>query len=189
MRLSRFLPLVLAVAAGCALASQGSAPQDPETRLQQGLDALAAQDLVTAREHLEWVYANHPSEPVGTYAYLALIAAELDPRSPTASRESATAMSGALLHSPDAPAWSRPVAQSFQLLAMEISAKERRIERLEYAAHAANGTEQPPLEEVIAERDRLRGRVSALQDTVGTVKKELDEKKAELERIKKTIKG
>ena len=53
--------------AGCAFAGKVGAP-DPETRLEAGLAALAEQDMSTAQEHLEWVYRNHPSQPIGLQA-------------------------------------------------------------------------------------------------------------------------
>lgn len=186
MQSSRLLKVFLVtVVAGCAAATQAGAPASADERLHLGLEALADQDMVTAREHLDWVYRNHPSESVGTYALLALTAAELDPRNPTRSLETAAALSGELLHSPEAPEWSRPVGQTFQLVAMELAGEKMRRQAPTTAADGADAR----LEEVVAQRDSLKGQVTTLEQQVAATRKELDEKKAELERIKKTIKG
>jgi hypothetical protein len=191
-----FRPLVLALAvtiAGCAFAGRGGSP-DPEQRLQAGLAALAEQDMVRAQEHLEWVYRNHPSEPVGMHALLAMTAAELDPRNPTRSLWEGADLAAQLLHSPDAPAWTRPLGHTLYLVALELGANEERMAQAQAALDAAlptfPGTSLPTqLKTVQAERDQLQGTVDSLQQQVTSARKELEEKKAELERIRKTIKG
>lgn len=185
--------LALALA-GCAFAGKVGAP-DPETRLEAGLAALAEHDMSTAQEHLEWVYRNHPSEPVGLQALLALTAAELDPRNPTRSLWESADLAAQLLHSPDAPTWTRPVGHTLYLVALELGAKEERMAQAQAALDAAlptlpGGVSLPAqLKAAEHERDQLRNTVDSLQQQVASTKKELEERKAELERIRKTIKG
>jgi hypothetical protein len=194
MTKSRLLIFAAVVLAGCALAGRGGEP-DPETRLQLGLSALAEQDMVSAQEHLEWVYRNHPSEPIGTQAHLALIAAELDPRNPTRSLWNSADLAAQLLHAPDAPAWSRPLGHTLYLVALELGANEERIAQAEAALDAAglpelNGQSFPAqIKTAQEERDRLQRQVDSLQLRIGQTRKELDDTKAELERIRKTVKG
>lgn len=193
-KLIRPLPWLLAVLiAGCAIAARGGSP-DPEERLRLGLEALAEQDMMTAQEHLEWVYRNHPSEPVGLHALLALIAAELDPRNPTRSLWTGADLAGQLLHSADAPAWTQPLGHTLYLVALELGANEERMAQAQKALDEAlpefPGASLPAqLKASQSEVDRLQGRVDSLQQQVGVTKKELEEKNAELERIRRTIKG
>jgi hypothetical protein len=194
MRMFRLLVFSAIVLAGCALAGRGGEP-DPAMRLQLGLAALAEQDMVTAQEHLEWVYRNHPGDELGTQALLALIAAELDPRNPTRSLWTSASLADQLLHAPEAPAWTRPVGHTLYLVALELGANEERIAKAESALDAAglpelNGQSFPAqLKVAEEERERLQRQVDSLQLRVGQTKKELDDTKAELERIRKTVKG
>lgn len=192
-----FRPLVLGVlviVTGCAVAGRGGTP-DPQQRLELGLAALAEQDLLTAQEHLEWVYRNHPSEPVGMHALLALTAAELDPRNPTRSLWEGADLAGQLLHSPHAPEWTKPVGHTLYLMALELGAKEERMAQAQAALDAAlptlpGGVTLPQqLKAVVEERDLLQGTVDSLQQQMASARKKLEEKEAELERIRKTIKG
>jgi peptidoglycan hydrolase CwlO-like protein len=68
---------------------------------------------------------------------------------------------------------------------MELAGEKMRRQAPATAADGADAR----LEEVVAQRDSLKGQVTALEQQMAATRKELDEKKAELERIKKTIKG
>jgi hypothetical protein len=186
--------MLAVVVGGCALATTGGEP-DPEVKLRLGLNALAEQDLLSAKEHLEWVYRNHPSEPIGAQALVALIAGELDPRNPTRDLSATADLSSQLLHAADAPAWTRPLGQTLHLVAIELQDNGERIARVEAALDAAglpevNGASLPAqIEAANEERDRLQHQVDSLQVQTAQLKKDLDESRAELERIKKTVKG
>lgn len=191
------LPIAVLISAllGCALAGQGGTP-DPQARLALGLSALAEHDAVTAREHFEAVYREHGDEPVGTQALLALIAGELDPHNPTRSLSTTAELATELLHAPDAPPWSRTLGHTLYLVALELGAKEEAIARAETAALDANGLPEltglsypAQLQDAHDQRERLQRQVDSLTQQVGQVKKELEEKEAELERIRKTVKG
>jgi predicted nucleic acid-binding Zn-ribbon protein len=80
-------------------------------------------------------------------------------------------------------------------VALELGANEERIAQAESALDAAglpelNGQSFPAqLKVAQEERERLQRQVDSLQLRVGQTKKELDDTKAELERIRKTVKG
>lgn len=180
------------VVAGCGAVARSGAP-DPNARLRLGLTALANQDRSVAREHLEWVYRNHTAEPVGHQALLALIASELDPRNPARSLWASADLAAQLIHAPGAPEWTVPLGHTLYLVAIELGANEERITRAEEALDGVpelNRQSVPELlEEANRDRDSLRTQVTGLQQEVTQLRKELEEKTAELERIRKTVKG
>lgn len=193
MTIPRLMMVVLAlIVAGCAAAARTAAP-DPQQRLQLGLSALAAQDRDLARNHLEWVYRNHTAEPVGHQALLALIASELDPRNPSRSLWTSADLAAQLINAPGAPSWSLPLGHTLYLVAIELGANEERITRAEQALDGVPELNRQSVPELLdaanTARDSLRTQVGTLQNQVTQLRKELDEKTAELERIRRTVKG
>jgi hypothetical protein len=181
--------LVLAVA-GCA--ALGRSTPDPELRLQLGLAALAENDVAGARPHLDWVYRNYPAQAPGHQALLALIAAELDPRNPDRSLWTSADLAAQLIGAAGAPAWSRPVANTLYLVALELGASEER------AAAAQQKVDMPrfdgpslaaQMRELEEERDAQKRRADAQAQQIEQLEKEIREKNAEIERIRRTIRG
>lgn len=202
--------VVLGSAGGCAALRPSERP-DPSAQLELGLAALAAGDYLAAGEHLYPVYRSHWTEPVGQRALLALMAAEVDPRNPNRRLWSTQDMAGRYLQIPDAPEWTRPVAESFYLLASELGAAEERLARAEADREAAEReaaasaarpapadrrslalpgpTVPAQLRTVANERDQLRQRVQQLQNEVAQRDRQIRERDQELERIRRTIRG
>src|SRR5690606_28231557 len=130
MKRSALFAGLSALVAGCSLIRAGGEPS-PEARLEAGLAALAANDRVTADEHLRWVYERHANEPVGKRALIAMASAELDPRNPTRRLWASAERAALFLAHEDAPRWLQPVAETLCLLALELGANEERFARIE----------------------------------------------------------
>jgi hypothetical protein len=196
MRRTPFLlALLLAGVTGCAAFGNGAAPE-PERRLELGLQALAERDYSRAQEHLEWVYRTHWQEPVGQQALLALIAAEMDPRNTTRRLWASADMSARLLGIEQSPRWMEPLGETLYLLALELGANEERIARAQAALDSAQslpkftGQSYPAQVQALrTERDSLKRRLDVLSTEREAMDKELKEKTAELERIRKTVRG
>lgn len=189
------LALLLAGVTGCAALGNGVEPE-PELRLELGLQALAQRDFPRAQEHLEWVYHNHWQEPVGQQALLVLIAAEMDPRNTTRRLWASADMSARLLGIERAPRWMQPIGETLYLLALELGANEERISRTQAALDSAQtlpkftGQSYPAQVQALrTERDSLKQRLDVLITERDSVDKELKEKTAELERIRRTVRG
>lgn len=189
--------LVLTVlgTASCAALQLGGAP-DAETRLQQGIEALGRNDFASARNHLRSVYQDHWSEPEGREALLVLTAAELDPRNPQRRLWASAELAASMIKLQAEPTWTKPVGETFYLLALELGAKEEQITRAEAerdAAAALPTLDSPSvvarINSIRAERDSLKRKTDQLEQLVAQRDKELKEKTQELERIKKTVKG
>jgi hypothetical protein len=195
----RRAPLLLAVAlagvTGCAALQLGG-ESEPEVRLEMGLDALAERDFTRAQRHLEWVYRNYWQEPVGQQALLVLVSAELDPRNTTRRLWASADMAARLLGIPQAPRWMDPIGESMYLLALELGANEDRLDRALAALDSAQslpkytGPSIPmQMDAIRTERDSLQVKVELLESQREQLDKELKEKTAELERIRKTVRG
>jgi hypothetical protein len=185
-----FASLVLTVA-GCAALGSSSEP-DAEVRMQQGLQALAQNDIAAAQRHFEWVYTSQAGKPIAYEALLALIATEMDPRNPGRKLYASSELSERLIRTPDAPAWMRPLGNTFYLLALELGANEERmaqsrlaegLPKLQQASLAAQ------LKELRDERDALLKRNTDLVEQLEKNAKELKDSRTELERLKKIIRG
>lgn len=205
----------LGAAAGCAaLGSTDRAPQ-PEAQLEAGLAALELGEYDRARRHLSWVYTTHWAEPAGQQALLALIAADLDPRNPDRRLGDAADLAARLIVNPDAPEWAEPLAESLYLLALQMGAHDPPLDSLAADSLAADSAPPMPLvgdtassaaramllptldapsfprqlATVRTERDSLAARIGQLQEALAQRDRAIREKDAELERIRKIIKG
>ncbi|HEX7118474.1 MAG TPA: hypothetical protein VF212_06780 [Longimicrobiales bacterium] len=124
------------IVAGCAALQPDRAP-DPEERLAEGLAALERGDYRGAYEPLNWVYTHYANEAVGQQALLALVAAELDPRNPSRRLGVGSELAGRYLRLPAIARWTKPVAETLYLLALELGAAEERVAEAEEEAAAA----------------------------------------------------
>lgn len=189
-------PLLLALAmavAGCVAYGGGGEP-DPERRLEAGLNALAVRDYARAQEHLESVYRDHWDEPIGQQALLVLVAAEMDPRNTTRRLWASADMAARLLGIPEAPPWMEPIGETLYLLSLEMGATEERIARAQAALDSAQslptftGQSYPAqIEALRTERDNLRRRLDQVLVVRDSIDKELKDKSAELERVRRTV--
>lgn len=115
--------LVALTVSACATLGGAPAPEnDPELRLQQGVDALEANDFEVAHAELSWVYRNCPSSRPGMDALLLLATAELDPRNRSRRLDVGAALVGAYLATPGISAERRQLGESIYLLALELGA-------------------------------------------------------------------
>jgi hypothetical protein len=189
---------------GCAAvaAIRGDNPRD---QLEAGAAAVVAQEYLRARGLLEPLYYARPHEALGQTALLVLLAAELDNRNPDRRLWAAADMAGRLLAAETAESWMVPLGETYYLLAMELGAAEERIAAAESAratAESARATAEARQRQlpastqesvparvgrVTTERDQARRQVEQLQQQLATRDRELRETRAELERIKRTI--
>jgi hypothetical protein len=181
---------------GCAAvaAIRGDSPRD---QLAAGAAAVEAQEYLRARGLLEPLFYERPGDTVGQAALLVLLAAELDNRNPERRLWAAADMAGRLLAVEPAERWFVPVAETFYLLAVELGANEERIAAAESARATAEAARRLPattqesvparVGRVTAERDQARRQAEQLQQQLATRDRELRETRAELERIKRTI--
>lgn len=190
----RIVPLLVAtLLTGCATVLHRTS--EPDARLDAGLLALAEKDYPVAFDNLVWVVTNHPDEPAGRRALQALVALDLDPRNPQRRINVGAQLAARFLRRDDVSAWERPLIETVYLLAVELGAAEERAAQAEANANAAEAkvrrkgsvptysgqTVTARIGAVTDERDRLKRRV-------GQLEKELAEKDAELQRIRKAIK-
>ncbi|CAN5653476.1 hypothetical protein BH23GEM10_BH23GEM10_00420 [soil metagenome] len=200
------LALSTAAGTGCAAFTTDRGP-DPATQLHEGVIALDAGEYARARAILDPLYQELWAERVGQHAALALVAADIDVRNPSRSLWSAADRAARLLNVPGLEPWMVPVIETYYVLALELGAQEERMARAESAlaeqssvqqANQAAGSgrmlPQAPSTTVPARIGQITGQRDALQRRLGSVEQELaardlelKETKAELERIKRTI--
>jgi SMC interacting uncharacterized protein involved in chromosome segregation len=103
-------------------------------------------------------------------------------------------MAARLLGIEQAPPWMRPIGESMYLLSLEMGANEERIARAQAALDSAQslptftGQSHPAqIEGLRTERDNLRRRLDQVVVARDSIDKELKEKTAELERVRRTI--
>ena len=161
-----------------------------EKRFEEALAALARGDYRTAHEGLTWVAQNDSDDDHGQQAQLILAALDLDPRNPERRiAQGADIAASYLARSDKEEPWTVPVAQTLYLLGLELGAAEDRVEKAEREAERANAARLPSLPgpSVMARIRTLDQERERLSKRVGDLEKQLQEKEAELERIKKTI--
>lgn len=194
------LALSTALGTGCAAFSTDRGP-DPATQLHEGVIALDAGDYARARAILEPLYQEHWAERVGQRAALALVAADIDARNPSRSLWSAADRAARLLNVPGIEPWTVPVVESYYVLALELGAQEERIARAESALaeqsrqtgsgrmlpQAPSTTVPARIGEITSQRDALQRRLGSVEEELAARELELKQTKAELERIKRTI--
>jgi hypothetical protein len=202
MRTALLVLLTAAGATGCAtLASIRT--DHPREQLRAGAAAVEAQQYLEARGYLEPLFYERPTEAVGQQALLVLLAAELDNRNPDRRLWAAADLAGRFLTNEPVEPWLVPLVETFYLVAMELGAAEEKIAEAETArasaearASAAANRRLPAttqesvparVNRLTAERDQARRRADQLQQQLATRDRELRETRAELERIRRTI--
>jgi chromosome segregation ATPase len=135
---------------------------------------------------------------------LLLSAADLDPRN-DGRRLEAAADYATMLINVDSASWQRPIAEAMYLLSQELGGHEEELANAEAAKQEAQQTaaalrrkvnlpsstrESWParLQKVQADKDALSKKVDQLQAALKAKDKDLTDAKAELDRIKKTLK-
>jgi hypothetical protein len=196
MRRALLLMLSTAGLSGCAAIAAIRGGDNPREQLAAGAAAVEAQEYLRARGLLEPLVYRLPTHELGQTALLVLLAAELDNRNPDRRLWAAADMAGRLLASEPKP-WMVPVAESYYLLAMELGAAEERIAQAESARATAEARARLPsttqesvparVGRITSERDQARRQAEQLQQQLATRDRELRETRAELERIKRTI--
>lgn len=203
-RAALLLALSMVATSGCA-AFAINRGVDPEAQLHDGIIALSQQNYERAHALLEPLYLEHWSERTGQRAGLALIASDLDTRNPQRRLWLAADRSARLLNVAELEPWMVPVTESYYLLAMELGAQEERLARADSARADAeqrasdlqSGRTLPqPTERTVPaqirsitnERNALQRRVATLEEELAARDTALKETRAELERIKRTIK-
>jgi hypothetical protein len=178
---------VASLVVGCASLTS-LAQSDGRVRFDSGIKALAEGDYPAAHRHLSWVAERFAHEDDGQRAVLVLAAMELDPRNPGRRPDTGSDLAGTFLGLPDRDEWIDPVARTLYLLGLELGAAEERAQRAERAVELQRQLPILPgpsvttrMRAVEQERDRLARQVTALEE-------KLAEMDRELERIRKTIK-
>lgn len=116
---------------------QGCAPflqndrQGPEKVLENALISLDRGDFVAAYENLSWVHEHHWGSPAGERALLAMTAVEMNPRNPGRRIEIGAELGHRFADLPSPSPWNIPVAETFRLLAEEMTRIQAQIDALE----------------------------------------------------------
>jgi len=182
---------VLAVLAFVACATVRSRPDEASVHYEAGLQALARHDFTSAIDHLDDATLADDPAIVERALYLRLVA-ELDPRNPgrrlDVAAERATRMRDSLQRgtvewmTADAlgqlASWLREVQDEQALTVTQRDAAAARIESL-----------SARIDSLTTQRDSARRRIVQLEQSNADLDKELKEKTAELERIKRVIRG
>jgi hypothetical protein len=186
-------------ATGCAAVASLRGGEPPQSQLEAGASAVRQQEYLRARGLLEPLFYDRPHERVGQQALLVLLAAELDNRNPDRRLWAAADLAGRFLNGEPVDPWLVPVAETLYLISMELGAAEERIAEAENArasAEARAGQRLPATTQesvparvgrLTTERDQARRQVEQLQQQLATRDRELRETRAELERIRRTI--
>jgi hypothetical protein len=184
---------------GCAAVASLRGGETPQSQLEAGAAAVTQQEYLRARGLLEPLFYGRPLERIGQQALLVLLAAELDNRNPDRRLWAAADLAGRFLNSEPADPWLVPLVETFYLISMELGAAEERIAEAESARASAEARASQRLPavtqesvparvgRVTTERDQARRQVEQLQQQLATRERELRETRAELERIRRTI--
>lgn len=175
-----------------------------EERYRAGMTALQAGDYANANLQLGWVAEHLPDEEIGKRALLMVSALEMDPRNPNRRIALGSELAAAYLRQVEIPTWTKPLAQTMYLIALELGAAEDKVaqaeaEKAQAERRAAEGglprlptgaaTWPQRLRASKEEQDRLSKRVEQLESQLADREKKLAEKEKELERIRKTLKS
>jgi len=202
MRRAALVALAAAGLSGCAAVSwvRGGDDMDPDDRLTAGAQAVQAREYARAWSLLEPLTKEHADDEVGQAAMLTLVAMELDQRNVERRLWAGADIAARLLNVPELEPWIVPVAESFYVLANELGAQEQRIQQADSALAVAEArvrslprapeqTVPGRISQIAGERDSARRQAEQLQQQLAAKDRELRETKAELERIKRTIKS
>ncbi len=196
--------LLLVGAGGCAHprpAGTGSA-NAPALRLGQALIELDSGQYAPATQELQALAQAYPQHVVGRQALLLTAAAELDPRNPSVQLDSAAGLLTQYLAGADTSDWTRPVARTLYLLALQVGATAQQAQQAEEDAARARAEASraraalprlpgPSLSARITDleqqRDRLTARVKELETGSAQLQRALADSAQELKRIRRTL--
>ncbi len=204
MKVARTVALLLVGAVGCTHprpAGAGSA-NAPALRLGEALVELDTGAYAPATQELQALAQAYPQHVIGRQALLLTAAAELDPRNPGAQLDEAAGLLTQYLAAADTSDWTRPVARTLYLLALQVGASAQQVEQAEADAARARAEAGrvraalprlpgPSLSARITDaeqqRDRLLARVKELEAGSAQLQKALADSAQELKRIRRTL--
>ena len=171
----------------------------PRQRLTRSLVELDSGQYAPAIQELQLLAQTYPRRVIGRQALLITAAAQLDPRDAPAQPDQAAALLTQYLGGAGATDWTRPVAETLYLLALDAGATAAQAQADSARAHAQAARAatrlprlpRPPLSARVAdlehERDRLTARVKELETGTVQLQKELADSVRELRRIRRTL--
>lgn len=175
------------------------AAASPEDRLHAAMAALDSGQYAAGTRELLTLSQEYAGQAAGRAALLGAAAAELDIRNPDRQLDQGASHLVQYLAGAPPNDWTRPIAESFYLLAQEVGASAERVEAAQ--ADAARAREEARarlprlpgasltarLQDVQRDRDRLAVRVRELETTTATLNKQLADTVQELSRIRRTL--
>ncbi len=196
MKRARLLALFLLSLPGCARSAPGTvtgAAPAPTLRLGQAVVALDSGQYAAAVQALRGLAESYPQHAVGREALLLAAAAQLDPRNAQGQLDQGAALLTQYLAEADTSDWTRPVAGTLYLLALQVGAAQQQAEA-EAARARAEAVPRLPgpslsarLLDLQQQRDRLAGRVKELEAGTAQLQKQLADTVQELKRIRRTL--
>ncbi len=201
---ARMVALLVVAAAGCAHPKPGGAgaANAPALRLGQALVELDSGQFAPATQELQALAQAYPQHVVGRQALLLTAAAELDPRNPGAQVDTAAGLLTQYLAGADTSDWTRPVARTLYLLALQEGANAQQVEQAEAdaararveAGRARAALPRLPgpslsarLSDLGQQRDHLAARVKELEAGSAQLQRALADSAQELKRIRRTL--
>jgi hypothetical protein len=173
---------------GCA-SGRASSTHVAAARLDDGALALTQGDFEAAHERLLEARETCGDALLGRQALLLLGALELDPRNPRRSPDQGAEHTARYLSYPETFPWTRPLAESLYLLALELGASKP--ETTDARGLAAAERAAPDCE--VADRYAVQAAAVELptlnQPSVQTRLRALERKRAELERRLAELQG
>ncbi len=198
------LALLLIGAGGCVHPKPaGTAGANaPALRLGQALVELDSGQYAPATEELQALAQAYPQHVVGRQALLLTAATELDPRNPGAQPDTAAGLLTQYLAGADTSDWTRPVARTLYLLALQVGATAEQAQQAQAEAERARAEASRAraalprlpgpslsarLTDLEQQRDRLAARVKELEAGSAQLQRALADSAQELKRIRRTL--
>lgn len=187
------------LAAACA-SSGGSSGYRGAPLLDEGAAALHRADFDTARERLDGIRQECGHALAGRHALLLLGTLALDPRNAERDPDRAALLAARYLRRPETFPWTRPLAESLYLLALEMGADEPSAESLAEPDISAPAHVQPSCDEV--DRQTVQAAAGELPDLVrpsvpsrlrdlerqrAALRREVAQLESELDRVRATV--
>lgn len=201
-RIKRQIPAILAyvwlllVGAACA-STQGSSTYGAAAWLDDGAIALTQGDFEAAREKLAEARERCGNTLLGRQALLLLGALELDPRNPQRSPDQAAEHTARYLRLSETYPWTRPLAESLYLLALELGASEPKladtqVSTAELRAPACEEADRHAVQSATGElptldRPNMLTRLRALERNRAELQRQLTVLRNELDRVRMTV--
>ncbi len=198
---ARLLALLLAGAWGCAH-PKPDAPAVANVsalRLSEALTALDTLQYAPAIQQLQGLAQTYPQHVVGREALLLAAAALLDPRNPQPQLDQGAGLLRQYLAGADTSDWTRPVARTLYLLALQVGAlaEQAAVDSARARAEAGRARNALPrlpgpslsahVSDLEHERDRLTARVKELESGSAQLQRALADSVQELKRIRRTL--